>query len=143
MVTGVETAGLVLATIPLIICALENYEGAIGPTKAFIRWKGHLSKAKNELYVLYAAYDQTLRVLLNPIASKADIVTMIEDIKSDLWTQGDIAEDLQRHLGIAYMAIMLEIERIADDLLEIVRHLNISGTHQVYLDLLTIDIKVN
>lgn len=132
MVTGVETAGLVLATIPLLICAFENYENAIGPTKAFFQWKGNLSKAMNELYVLHAAYDQTLRVLLNPVTSKEDLVTMVENTKSDLWTQGDIAEDLEYHLGTAYMAVMLEIEQIADNLLNIVKHMNIAGVQQVY-----------
>jgi hypothetical protein len=131
MVTGVETAGLVLATIPLIICALENYESAIGPTKAFIHWKGNLSKAKNEFYVLYASYDQILRILLNPITCREDQVAMIEDIKSDLWTQGSIAEDLRRHLGTAYSAVLIEIERIENDLLEIIKHLNIAGVQQV------------
>jgi hypothetical protein len=131
MVTGVETAGLVLATIPLIICALENYESTIGPTKAFIRWKGNLAIAKNELYVLYAAFDQTLRVLLTPIAGPEDLMTMIEDTTSDLWKKGDIAEDLEHHLGLAYLAVMLEIERIAGDLLDIVKHLNIAGAQQV------------
>ncbi|PVH92337.1 hypothetical protein DM02DRAFT_543892 [Periconia macrospinosa] len=130
MVTGVETAGLVLAAIPLIICALEHYESAIGPTKAFFHWKGNLSKATNELYVLHASYDQTLRVLLNPITSKEDLVTMVENIESDLWTRGDIAEDLQCHLGTAYVAVILEIEQIASGLLEIVKHLNIARAQQ-------------
>jgi hypothetical protein len=136
MVTGLETAGLVLAAIPLIICALENYEIAIEAAKAFRHWKGNLSKAKNELYVLWAAYDQTLRVLLTPVTSKEDLETMIENIKSDLWTHGDIAEDLQRHLGTAYLAVILEIEQIANDLLEIVRHLHLVGAQQVYFKFL-------
>jgi hypothetical protein len=131
MVTGVETAGLVLAAIPLIICALESYESAIGPTKAFFRWKGHLAQAKNELYVLYAAYDQTLRVLLDPVTSKEDLVAMTENFESDLWTGGGIAEEFERHLGTAYLAVILEIERIAKDLLEIVKYLNIAGAQQV------------
>ena len=132
MVTGVETAGLVLATIPLIICALESYESAIGPIKALFHWKGNLSKATNELYILHSAYSQILLVLLSPITSKEDLVTMTENISSDLWTREDIAKDLQCQLGTAYVAVMLEIEQIADGLLEIVKHLNIAGAQQVY-----------
>lgn len=127
MVTGVETAGLVLATIPLIICALEHYESAIGSTKAFLHWKGNLSKATSELYVLHAAYDQTLRVLLIPVTSKEDLVSMVDDTTSALWTQGEIAEDLKTYLG---PAIMREIESIATNLLEIIKHLNIAGAQQ-------------
>ncbi|KAH7411570.1 hypothetical protein DE146DRAFT_241713 [Phaeosphaeria sp. MPI-PUGE-AT-0046c] len=130
MVTGVETAGLVLATIPLIICALENYENAIGPTKAFLRWKGHLTIAKSELYVHYAAFDQTLRILLAAVAGPDDLTTMIEDTTNELWERGDISEDLKHYLGKAHTAVMFQIEHVAEDLLEIVRHLNISGTQE-------------
>jgi hypothetical protein len=56
---------------------------------------------------------------------------MIEDTTSDLWKKGNIAEDLEHHLGLAYLAVMLEIERIAGDLLDIVKHLNIAGAQQV------------
>lgn len=130
MVTGVETAGLVLATIPLIICALENYENAIGPTKAFIRWKGNLAIARTELYVHYAAFDQTLRILLSAVAGPSDLAIMIEDTTNELWKKGTIAEDMEGHLGKAHLAVMLEVERIANELLEIAQHLNIGGTRK-------------
>jgi hypothetical protein len=44
MLTGVETAGLVLAVLPLIISALESYKKGLGPIKTFLRnWKIELA----------------------------------------------------------------------------------------------------
>jgi hypothetical protein len=134
MVTGVETASLVLAVVPLIIYALDNYENAIGPTKAFIKWKGNIAKAKHELYVLYAAYDQILRVLLRPVISKDDLQIMIEDMNSENWKQGKISEDLRCYLGASYLAVTMEIEQIAKDLLEIATHLNLNPAQPVCLE---------
>ena len=40
MVTGIETAGLILAILPLIISALESYKKGLRPFKTFLRdWR--------------------------------------------------------------------------------------------------------
>ncbi|KAF2271109.1 hypothetical protein CC78DRAFT_550067 [Lojkania enalia] len=131
MASGVELAGLVLATIPLIISALEHYEDAVEPTIAFFQWKGQLSKAINELSVVYASYDQALRLLLQPIASREDVVAMMEDTRDELWTKGDVAEELRNHLGAAWKPCVMTIEEVSDSLLEISQHLNIAGAQLV------------
>jgi hypothetical protein len=39
MVTGVETAGLVLAVLPLPIAALEDYKRGLKPSRRFLAWR--------------------------------------------------------------------------------------------------------
>lgn len=127
MVTGVEVAGLILGSIPLLISALEHYEEAVEPTVAFFRWKGNLSKAINELTVIYASYEQSLRLLLKPIASAADLAKMMDDAKHPLWSQGDVADDLRCYMKTAYDSCVLTIEEIAETLVEVAGNLNIPG----------------
>ncbi|KAF2873674.1 hypothetical protein BDV95DRAFT_517599 [Massariosphaeria phaeospora] len=127
MATGIEVAGLVLAAIPLLIAAIENYEHTIEPTVAFFRWKGELSKVVADFTVVYASYNQALELLLRPVASKTDLIRMLEDPSCDLWTLGSSAKNLQAHLGAAYGSCMLVVDGIASTLVDIASHLNIGG----------------
>lgn len=131
MVTGVETAGLVLAAIPLIISALEHYDDFAAPTKAFIHWRRHLRRLMQELYVIRASYDQAIHLLLKPFAGLADQTTMIEDPRSELWIEGDIADNLRDRLGLVYRPFILTVDEVSEILVEIASCLNIPGSHQV------------
>ena len=95
MVTGVETAGLILGVFPLVISALEHYEDAIDPARAFVKWKGELSKVIRDLYMSLTTYNLTVRVLLRPIVSKQDLDEMMEDPKSNLWKDDALANELR------------------------------------------------
>jgi hypothetical protein len=144
MVTGVETAGFVLGVIPLLISALEHYEDAVEPTKAFFfHWRGNLSTAIDELMVLYAAYDQSLRLLLTPLATREDLVAMMEDPKHALWSQGEVVDDLRAHLGNTYAACILTIDEIAETLMGAVKNLNIPGAQSVRLLFLLAQLTAN
>jgi hypothetical protein len=131
MVTGVETAGLVLGSLPLLISALEHYDDLVGPTKQFFRWRKHKRKLVQELYTLRASYDQAIEILLKPIAEPDDSITMMEDARSDLWNDGPIADGLRDTLGSAYDPLILTILEIAEILGSIAAHLNIEGSQQV------------
>ncbi|KAH0551799.1 hypothetical protein GP486_006982 [Trichoglossum hirsutum] len=130
MVTGVETAGIVLGSLPLLISALEHYEDIVRPTKEFFTWRKHRRKLVQELYTLRAFYDQAISLLLKPIADTEDLATMVEDPLSDLWNAGPIADKLRDMLGPAYDPLILEIGEIAEILGDIAVHLNIQGPQQ-------------
>lgn len=49
MVTGVETAGLVLGSIPLILASLEFYANGIAVTKRYWRYKEEFKSLVVEL----------------------------------------------------------------------------------------------
>ncbi|KAI9761902.1 MAG: hypothetical protein M1840_001518 [Geoglossum simile] len=135
MLTGVETAGIVLGSLPLLIAALEHYENIVRPTKEFFTWRKHRRKLVQELYTLRAFYDQAICLLLKPIADTEDLTMMVEDPLSDLWTTGAIADELRDVLGPAYDPLILAIGEIAEILGDIAAHLNIQrlqqGTNQL------------
>ena len=131
MVTGVETAGLVLGSLPLLISALEHYEDIVRPTKEFFTWRKHRRKLVQELYTLRASYDQAINLLLKPIADTNELITMVEDPLNDLWTAGPIAAKLQDMLGPAYDPLVLAIGEVAEILGGIAAHLNVQGSQQV------------
>ncbi|KAH7135408.1 hypothetical protein B0J11DRAFT_575995 [Dendryphion nanum] len=130
MVTGVETAGLVLGSLPLLIAALENYDDIVQPTKAFFSWRKHRRKLVQELYTLRASYDQAINILLNPVVDLEELKDMIENPLSDKWTAGDIADNLRDMLGTAYDPLILTISEISYILGDIATHLGIQGPLQ-------------
>lgn len=132
MVTGVETAGLVLGAIPLLISALENFDKMAAPTKAFLYWKRHLRRLIGELYAIHTSYDQAVRLLLKPFADLADQITMMDDPRNKFWKEGDIADSLRDHLGPAYSPFILTIDEVSEILVEIAACLNIPGSQQVW-----------
>lgn len=131
MVTGVETAGLLLGAFPLIISALEHYEHSIDPARAFVKWQDELLKTVRELYMGLTTYNQTVCLLLKPIASEQDLVEMMEDPKSSLWKDETLADKLCLMLGPTYDAFMLTIQDIDDIMASIAKCLNIEGAQKV------------
>lgn len=95
MVTGVETAGLVLGSLPFIIAALENCGNVVRPTREFISWRKYRRKLVQELYTLRISYHHVINILLKPIADIEDIERMVEDAQIDLWTAGPVADNLR------------------------------------------------
>jgi len=131
MVIGLETAGLVLGAIPLIISALEHYDDFVAPTKALIHWRRHLRKLIQELYIIRTSYDQAIRLLLKPFAGLEDQTTMMEDPRSELWIEGDIADNLRDKLGLVYSPLILTVNEVSEILVEIASCLSIPGSQQV------------
>ncbi|KIX93707.1 uncharacterized protein Z520_10613 [Fonsecaea multimorphosa CBS 102226] len=129
--SGVEAAGLVLGAIPLIISALEHYEDVAAPTVAFMHWKRYLRRLVQELYIIRASYDQAIQLLLAPISDLSNRTLMMEDPRSRLWREGDIANSLRDRLGAVYDPFILTIDEIEEILVDIVSSLNIPGSQQV------------
>jgi hypothetical protein len=132
MVTGVETAGLILGAIPLLISAIEHYEEAVEPTVAFFQWKGQLSTAVRELYMGRTTYHQTIQLLLRPVTSKQILKELMDDPKSHLWRDPGLENKLRDKLGIAYDPCMLTIREIEEIMINVAENLNIDGAHKVY-----------
>ena len=133
MVTGVETAGVILGAIPLLIAALEHYPDMIRPTREFIRWRVHKRRLLQELYNLQASFHQAMDILLQPLTAPDELTAMIEDPRSELWISGPIAEDLRDALGPTYTPLLMTIQDIDEILTSIVEHLNIEGLQQVWV----------
>lgn len=96
-----------------------------------MKWQGELSKAVRELYMGLSTYNQTVCLLLKPIASAQDLAKMMEDPKSSLWKDETYAHKLRLMLGPTYDACMLTIQDIEELMASIVECLNIEGAQKV------------
>ena len=134
MVTGVETAGLVLAVLPLLIEALSVYKKGLEKTGVVLGFKQKRYKLKVERLRLQlkgqsASLHLNLAKLVSRAAPNEDFVKLPEDYNDALWT-GETAEKIKAYLqpGGAFEAFegtlsLYEsyLEEIAEKLVGILR----------------------
>lgn len=65
MITGIETAGLVLAILPLIVSTLENQKKAIAPFKSLLKYAKFAQQAGQEFGIASCFLSQTLQLIAN------------------------------------------------------------------------------
>ena len=97
--SGIEIAGLVLGTIPLVISALEHYDDIIDPTRAFVKFQGELDRAIRELRNQHTLFEQSIEMLLRPITTDRELSEMIDNTKSKLWHDSGIEAEMRRTLA--------------------------------------------
>ena len=102
MVTGIETAGLVLAVLPLLIEALSVYKQGLEKTGIVLGFKQKRYKLKVERLRLRlkgqsASLHLNLAKLIGRAAPNEEIVKLPENYNDVLWT-GEIAEKIRAYL---------------------------------------------
>lgn len=102
MVTGIETAGLVLAVLPLLIEALSVYKQGLEKTGIVLGFKQKRYKLKVERLRLRlkgqsASLHLNLAKLICRAAPNEEIVKLPENYNDVLWT-GEIAEKIRAYL---------------------------------------------
>jgi hypothetical protein len=131
MVMGVETAGLVLAVLPLIIQALSEYGTGLEKT-AFIlgrrqnvqKYKNKIGKLVRRLSSLRTHFKQNLAKVVGRAAPGDWCGDLPEDYKSDFWT-GAMKAKLEAYLRSAGAFESFEdvVHDIEDYLEDITRNL--------------------
>ena len=102
MATGVETAGLVLAVLPLLIEALSVYKRGLEKTGVVLglkqkRYKLKVERLRLQLRGQSASLHINLAKLVSRAAPNEDFVKLPEDYNDALWT-GETAEKIKAYL---------------------------------------------
>ena len=141
MVTGVETAGLVLAILPFLIEALSVYKKGLEKTGIVLglkqkRYKVKVERPRLRLKGQSASLHLNLAKLVGRAAPNEHFVKLPEDYNDTLWT-GDTAEKIKAYLqpGGAFEAFQCTLglyenylEEIAEKLVGVLRPPNVGRT---------------
>ena len=141
MVTGVETAGLVLAVLPLLIEALSVYKKGLEKTGIVLglkqkRYKLKVERLRLRLQGQSASLHLSLARLVGRAAPNADFVKLPEDYNDVLWT-GDTGIKIKAYLelGGAFEAFQgtlslyeTHLEEIAKKVVGVLRPPKVRGT---------------
>jgi hypothetical protein len=122
MVTGIEIAGLVLATIPMVVKRLDDYAAGIRLVKAFgnksysRQLRGYAAHLGGEEAILFRTFEMLLEDVVDREVTSADA-------KRDQWMQlfekPSIKAKLRRRLGNSYDPCVNNLQFINDCLSEI------------------------
>ena len=123
MITGVETAGLVLAVIPLLISAFEHYNDTRGALRKFLNKRQYIKRIIGPLdeqrVLIENELDHVLR--MGGFAEEADDIGVTS--YQSILIREDVAEGLQIVLGRSYEAYTRSIMRCGNSIVEIARRL--------------------
>ncbi|EKG16004.1 hypothetical protein MPH_06826 [Macrophomina phaseolina MS6] len=129
--SGVELAGLVLAVLPLVISALEDYNEGLDPVKAFVKWENYLPQYIRKLRNQHVHYEQTLRLLLAPITTEYELAEMIAEPHGELWKDPEMARKLKLKLDESYDAYHQTIQDVEKIMRAIAEKLDLERTIDV------------
>ena len=99
--SGIEVAGIVLAVVPLIISALEDYKAGANKVAAFMQYRGMLDdlihRSKTQRSIFYAV----ARVLLRAAGAEDSSIGSELDCAKSLQT-GNVKAKIEIYLGVQY-----------------------------------------
>lgn len=122
MVTGIETAGVVLAILPLIVNQLDSYVSGIETLKSFRtrRYRRQFEEWSTRLGTQHAILLNTLEQSLEGLVDyDDDISELINNPKGRLWKdpafQKKLAKKLDRNYGV-FLRTMTELSTLLETL---------------------------
>ncbi|KFY43828.1 hypothetical protein V494_01792 [Pseudogymnoascus sp. VKM F-4513 (FW-928)] len=111
--SGIEIAGLILGSIPLVISALEHYTEGIDVIRDFRNYRSILKSLKTKLSIQEDLYRGTLKLLLLPELSLIEVHALFPEIGSEingaLWGTKDIEDKLRKRLGDRRFRLFMDV----------------------------------
>ncbi|KAI9887959.1 MAG: hypothetical protein M1823_000216 [Watsoniomyces obsoletus] len=99
---GVETAGLVLATFPLIISYLEHYRKGCKTIKLWWKYRPAYIEFSHTIGIQNVLYRENLEELLSPIVPGNELESLLADPRGEAWHQDDLEDALRARLPKSY-----------------------------------------
>lgn len=125
MLTGVETAGLVLAAFPIVFHAIEGYKSGCEPLLDWWRFEKALSKMMINITTEEQFLQDHVRTLLNPIIDCENELEMLcNDLSHPLWRSQELERRLKDRLGNRYELYVETVNLMNDEMQEILCRLH-------------------
>jgi hypothetical protein len=119
MVTGVETAGLVLASIPLAVSLAEHYRSGLKPFRDLRHFHREFKSHAVQVGTQHAIFRKNLDKLLRQIVPAAEAELLMKNPGGLAWTDAQLEQKFKTILGESYGPIIdniAEINRVIDKL---------------------------
>ena len=117
MVTGVETAGLVLATFPLVVEGLSHYVKGLQKIRSWRKFRLLLENYARQVKNQQVWYLDTLEQLFDGIVkSDEELAELVKDPAGDHWRKAGCETRLRLRLDHSYDHYMLTLKHMMDAL---------------------------
>ncbi|ORY02186.1 hypothetical protein BCR34DRAFT_605666 [Clohesyomyces aquaticus] len=112
MVTGVETAGLVLGSIPLVLAGLEFYVKGIAVTKRYWRYREEFKTLLVELRTENTLCVNSINILLKGVVRDDDMADFLANPCGERWKEEKFDRSLKDRLGSSYVSFIETIKQM-------------------------------
>ncbi|KAF2728681.1 hypothetical protein EJ04DRAFT_581165 [Polyplosphaeria fusca] len=102
MATGIETAGLVLGSIPLILAGLEFYAKGIAVSKRYWRYREEFKSLLIELRTEHTMCVNSINMLLIGVVRHQDMKNFLANPCGDVWKDPKFERKLKERLDKTY-----------------------------------------
>ncbi len=117
MLTGVETAGLVLASLPLAISAFEHYKDGCEPLIDWWEFEAVYKRLVQEIDLLRTFLRQFLEKLLSSIVDTDDeLQSLLKSPSGNAWKSSELDRNLRIKLSDSYKIFINKIEAMNEDM---------------------------
>jgi hypothetical protein len=130
MATGMEIAGVILATFPLIISALEHYGEGLQSMQDWVRFRTHFNGFLNDFIRQQIFFRQHIEDLLSGVVdSDYHMGCMLDDLEDSQWKDAHLEGKLKKRLpgNREYESYMTTVSAILGVLDKIRKKLSITN----------------
>ncbi|KAH7380245.1 hypothetical protein DE146DRAFT_289547 [Phaeosphaeria sp. MPI-PUGE-AT-0046c] len=100
--SGLEVAGVVLGSLPLIISAFEHYASGVHTAKRYWRYKSELRSLLLQIQTERGIFINTLEQLLGGVVRIEHMTEFLSNPEGDAWKNADVDLKLKERLRGAY-----------------------------------------
>lgn len=134
MLSGIETAALVLGIFPLLIAALDHYKAGLEPLQTFSHYKLRLIELKGDLAFHRGKFLQSLTLLLERFIQPKALGALLSDPFGREWKDQDLEARLSKCLGSFDFSVFVDIATsIKSTLEELLKRLDVDHNGKVPL----------
>ena len=117
--SGVEIAGLVLGTVPVMLKLLESYRQGLEPFQRYARYRKDLNRLRKDIRLEVDKLLVTLESLLDNIVGPHQLRALLNEPRSQLWKEATIQDSIRYHLGIAYESFCNALSEFYEHIFEL------------------------
>jgi hypothetical protein len=129
--SGVEAAGFVLAVLPLLISALEDYQRGFEPLKDWWRFRTVYKECYQNISIQKIFFEENLEQLLAPLVEDEDqLAALLAKPGGDGWKDPDLEEMLKKKMPKSYGLYLGVIEEMNDVVEQLGNGLGITKVYQ-------------
>lgn len=124
--SGIEVAGLILGSFPIILNCLDYYREGFEPLEEWWCFRTHFIAFVDDINHQMMRYNGNMTRLLDPIAVDNDsLTTLVRDARDPRWTDGSLTPLLKQRLASELGRFLRIIQRMEEEIRGLKRLLGI------------------
>ncbi|MCJ1271276.1 hypothetical protein MMC22_011176 [Lobaria immixta] len=133
--SGIEVAGLVLGSFPILMSCLESYRKGFEPLEEWWNFRTHFITFVDEIRHQEMIYNENMTRLLDPIIADNDSLTaLVRNAKEPRWTDGSLNVPLEIRLASEYERFLRIVERMEEVMESLKKLLQVKDSNMNWME---------